>query len=311
MPIYSREELLKMDRPYELLVTDLASMSASSEGLAELSRKEKIHLVTTMVLQCPVNELTIFKSKLESLEPITAIHALTTQALQIRTLIESLIEPTTTTQPHTLLLENFNADLFNQFQLLSHTLVNQHPTLLASSLVDNLPQEQEHELMTKLRSAFCNTPFLVTMGQALLLRRQLDLLKGETPSELLKSPAFNVDLFHKFHVLVARHLTSKTESIAQKLAMAPRGELSQIGRHLEGLTRLSHDTTGLFREISSFFSGFAESRRQEIITAPVSIGASSNNIYAEEARRGNRTQSETDMEIVHSGSQFSSSTQFQ
>lgn len=310
MPNYSREELLKMDRPYEHLVTDFASMSASSEGLAQLSRKEKLHLVTTMVLQCPADELNTFKSKLERLEPITAIHTLTTQALQIRTLIEALSEPATP-QAHTLLLDSFNADLFNQFQLLSHTLVNQHPTLLASSLVDNLPQEQEHELMTELRSAFCNTPFLETMGQALLLRRQLDLLKGETPSELLKSPEFNVDLFHKFHVLVTRHLGSKTESIAKKLAMAPRGELSQIGRHLEGLTRMSHDTAGLFRELSSSFSGFAESRRQETVTAPVSIGANFNNRYAEEARRRNRTPSETDMEIAHTESQLSSPTPFQ
>lgn len=118
-------------------------------------------------------------------------------------------------------------------------------------------------------------------------------------------------MFHKFHVLVTRHLASKTESIAKKLAMAPRGELSQIGRHLEGLTRMSHDTAGLFRELSSTFSGFAESRRQEIVTAPVSIGANFNNRYAEEARRRNRTPSETDMEIAHAESQLSSPTSFQ
>ncbi|WP_019215676.1 hypothetical protein [Legionella tunisiensis] len=310
MPKYSREELLKMDQPYELLVTDITSMSASSEGLMQLSRKEKLHLVTTMVLQCPVNELNTFKSKLQSLEPTTAIHALTIQALQVRTLIEALINPATT-QSHTLLLENFNADLFNQFQRLSHTLVNQHATLLATSLVDSLPQEQEHELITKLRSAFSNTQFLVTIGQALLLKRQLELLKGETPYELLKSPEFNIDLFHKFHVLVTHHLTSKTERIAQKLAEAPREDLSKIGRQLEGLARLSHDSTDLYREISSFFSGFAENRRQEIATAPVSIGISANNIYAEGARRENRTQPSTGTEIIHSESLFSPFTPFQ
>lgn len=311
MSKYSREELVTMDQPYELLVNDITSMHESREELTQLSHKEKLSLVTKMVLQCPSHELNTFKSKLQNLDPSTAIHALTTQALQVRTLIETLVNPATI-QPHALLLENFDADLFNQFQRLSHALVNQHATLLATALVNNLPEEQTHKLMAKLRSAFLNTPFFATMGQALLLKRQLNLLKGETPHQLFKSTEFNVDLFHKFHVLVISHLASETESIAKKLAAAPCGELSQIGRHLEGLTRVSHDATDLFREINSFFSGFAENHRQKVVTAPVSIGTSSNNIYAEEARRVNRTdaQPETGTEIIQVEAPTTPSTQF-
>lgn len=289
MSKYIKDDLLVMEQPYEKLIMDGDSISESHEELEKLSRKEKIALITKMLLQCPHDSIELFRTKIAILENKEAnekcFHAIAKKALQVHLALFEILNPDNS-QPYNLFLQDsYDADLFNQFHQLSQAIVDENATVLASVLANTTPAKKVNQLILNVRAAFSDTKFLESLRQALVLKHQLDSLNGDKPHEVFTSYDFNPSLFHKFPTVVSCQLAHKQDAIAKKLADAPQKYYSHIGRQLEALTSVAHDSSNFFREINGIFSGIAENQQHSSRMSAVSVGKSSDNIFSENARR--------------------------
>ncbi|WP_131782039.1 hypothetical protein [Legionella gresilensis] len=237
MPKYTVEELKNLPNPYKELFEDSDTMAENRDSLEQLSYQDKISVATKMVLACPNNQLRSLSLKSEELrhhqETEESFHRVLSRGLEVRHRIQAMADQQNPHPQNSLLDNEFNADLFNEFRDLKIQLTEQELTDLVYNLVLKTPDNQIQELNKNVRAGLSETKLGPALGEAFVLKRLLTLLQSSEPHQAFTSSDFNPALFHKHPHLVASFLIGREAEIAQRLANS--NERAVINSGLEQL----------------------------------------------------------------------------
>ncbi len=264
MPITS-EQIKQLDNPYKKL-NSFALLTEHQDELDKLSPKEMNHLATKMLLACPKEEMEQFTSAINEFKQSQSKYFPTLySALETRMRITTLLDPEHPS-PHSLLSgEDFDQDLFKEFDTLAIGLLRGNEVALATRLALTTPAKDRSSLAFTLASTFPQSECAQKVGAAFNLRRQIDnlLLKGQ-PQKFFTSEEYNPDLCREFSPLFSSLLKGHEQKIGEQLSQLSRGELSKICRELEQLSPSAHDKEHPFKLIAAAITVPQEEPQQKI-----------------------------------------------
>lgn len=207
MAKFTVTEIVAMSDPYlELVKNNIDGLQEHQAELESLEYEQKVELITKLLSQCPLNELTSFTenqaffSSLNQTEIETdTFSSLWMSAQQIAKELYAITNPNNSYAYLTFTDEEFNSDLYTQFPELSKILTERFSHHeLATNLAIHTPFVHASFLFRNLRIAFAgNKNFLEAVHEALVLKRLLNEFAG-TPLSALKSRDFSWDLLQKY-----------------------------------------------------------------------------------------------------------------
>ncbi|KTC84933.1 hypothetical protein [Legionella brunensis] len=149
---------------------------------------------------------------------------------------------------------------------------------LVTQIISGCPTEQFSKLNQKVHRSLVCSKFSESIGQACVLIKLLNSLKGEQPHLAFESREFNVSLFHKFPHLVSSVIPDMNAIEEKLVSTAPEEKLSSISRKL---AELGSNTYGVktSEDKSSQFRQLAETRREQTKLDTVSVGANRDGLF--------------------------------
>ncbi len=265
------EDIKKLQNPYIELGDKLVE---NREELNKLDSDEMIDLASRMILECPAEELSLFKFSIEALrtpqDDKDTFHEALTKAWEVRKRLTSLVDPKNP-KPHEYILgAEFNEELFNNYNNLALNVLKDKEVAIATRLALTTPEADHKSLARNIRNMFPASTFAENMAAALNLRHCIEAqLLGEQPEAFFASRDFNVDYCLEFSGLFVL-LKGKEKEIGEKLALIESPKvLSDIARNLEQLDGAAHDQENPFRLISAAMNSNRQQQKQEPIIHPL------------------------------------------
>lgn len=235
---YDKTTLLSLDNPYQQLIEE-NSLTTNLSGLNDLSAKEQIHIVTQLILSCPVEKIGDLMKKtakiVQQKPSETSFGQCLQDGLTIYFNLEKACNPENS-DPYQFFFESKTYPAqFNRFHKLSVALANRIAITLASQLAHYTPAEMICVLYKHVRMVFLGSDFAAALGQAFLVKDVLNLLNSPTPYKAFLDEEFSPSLLHQFAPLVKKHLT-QCDAIAEKLvSTTPLKFLNTVQEQLEEL----------------------------------------------------------------------------
>lgn len=270
MPIRTKEELI--NNP--LYLKEGETLVESVEGLEALSTKEKVSVITDLLLNTSSKEADAFEEHCEDLgflaanDEKTSFHRLFAIGLRVRKQIASLTDETNPAPNQCFLSGEFNADDHHRFSELSTCLINANCDAIAIRLAITTQKDDRRLLMRNIRTGLEKSNLVNAMNAAILLSDLLETLNSESPENMFTSKEFNPVLFERFPEPVAKFLQGREKDIAEKLAKAPAELHKSIAECLEELMYVADNVKNPFGVIQSTFLNLTDMTPKERLVAP-------------------------------------------
>lgn len=247
------EDIKKLENPDEAYnaLNNADLLLEHSQELEKLSPEEMNSLAERIIIGCPNSEMQTFGFAIDALQKSApSFSPIIYLAYETKKRILALSDPRNP-HPHSFLLGNeFNAEIFDQFNNLALTLLKDNEIAIATRLAKTTPREDWSTLCMNVRNAFPGSTFSVKVATAYSLRREIeDHLLGEKPQDFFSSREFKPDLCHEFYDLVTELVKGHEENIGKKLKDSKM--VHEINRHLEMLDHQAHDKHNPFRLIAA------------------------------------------------------------
>ncbi|KTC92252.1 lpg0008 family Dot/Icm T4SS effector [Legionella cincinnatiensis] len=215
---FTYEQIIELENPYEQLSNGDA-LAENAKVLNQLSEEEQKTLATKIIAACPQSEFKQYGRHINALRSFEeeSFHAVISGAYQVRQRIFALLDPRNKT-PHTLFLEEFSSDLFNNFNDLTKGLLKDNEQAIAERLALCTPERSRSKLARNIEITFPHSSFATKSKAAFAIRHNVDKLLGETPEQFFESRDFNKDAYNMFPSMFQALLKGQEEKIGKKLS---------------------------------------------------------------------------------------------
>ncbi|AUH71386.1 lpg0008 family Dot/Icm T4SS effector [Legionella sainthelensi] len=215
---FSYEEIIELENPYEQLSNGDA-LAENAKVLNQLSEEEQKTLATKIIAACPESNFKQYGRHINALRSFEedGFHAVISGAYQVRHRIFSLLDPRNKA-PHSLFLEEFSSDLFNNFSDLAKETLKGNEQAIAERLALCTPEGVRSKLARNIEITFPQSSFATKSKAAFAIRRNVDKLLGENPEQFFESRDFNKDAYNMFPSMFQALLKGQEEQIGKKLS---------------------------------------------------------------------------------------------
>ncbi|KTD53558.1 hypothetical protein Lsan_3968 [Legionella santicrucis] len=215
---FTYEQIIELENPYEQLSNGDA-LAENAKVLNQLSEEEQKTLATKIIAACPESKFKQYGRHINALRSFEedGFHAVISGAYQVRHRIFTLLDPRNKT-PHSLFLEEFNPDLFNNFGDLAKEILKGNEQAIAERLALCTPEESRSKLARNVEITFPHSSFATKSKAAFAIRRNVDKLLGENPEQFFESRDFNKDAYNMFPSMFQTLLKGQEDQIGKKLS---------------------------------------------------------------------------------------------
>lgn len=269
---YTIEEIKDLPDPY----TTLGNSDAIAENLIalnKLSPEDKISVATKIIQFCPKEELKGFWHVVDAARklsgPDDTFHQVLSQAYEVKKRIVALDDPQNTHPHHFLLDQEFDAELYDQFNNLALSALAGNELKVAQRLAITTPADKRSKLCANVNNVFPNSDFGSLLGSSFALCREIESkLLSTNPETFFTSDEmktvegdFSVDLCNQFSGVFPKYLAGKEQTIGERLADIECKELrSQVARDLNLMNPKASDANNCFRLIAQYMSAKIEAK---------------------------------------------------
>ena len=227
-------QIKDLSNPFQYLGSGDA-LAEHRDELNKLTASEMTALASVMILTCPEEKLTHFGLELNALkhpeQGDSCAHTILSGAWRVRKSIHSIVDPNNKKPYATLLSDDFSADLFAPYGVLTRTLMPAYESTLVSRLVLATPAERRSLVAQKISSLFPSSSFATEIGAAFSIRRCVDAyLLGDNPEGFFSSHEVTKELCSK-HQALFDHLSI---AIAQNIVLtADDDDIQALKEHIQ------------------------------------------------------------------------------
>lgn len=256
---FSYEEIIKLENPYEQLSSGDA-LAENAKVLNQLSEEEQETLATKIIAACPESQFKQYGRHINALRSFEeeGFHAVISRAYQVRHRIVSLLDPRNKT-PHSLFLEEFSSDLFNNFSDLARKTLIGNEQAIAERLALCTPEGVRGKLARKIEITFPHSSFATKSKAAFAIRHSIDKLLGDNPEQFFEGRDFNKDSYNMFPGMFQELLKGQEKRIGEKLSTSDHHDT--IRHQLELLHTEVFDEANPFKLIAEAMGPKIESKK--------------------------------------------------